>query len=176
MRCRRRDSTGCRARARGGQTWRTARSWSAWPSRPRARGADTGVRELADEAEGLEWVWVSDKAFADDDEALVYAIRAQSTRRNLEPGELVLCIARLDAIKQRGERTDLAPRGAKSGKSAVETATLGGVGGRTVERARKVLADDDARAAVESGEKSINAASKDVRPGRRLYRYEGRVD
>jgi len=39
-----------------------------------------------------------------------------------------------------------------------------------------VLADDEARAAVESGEKSIKAASKAVRPGRRLYRYEGRVD
>jgi len=110
-----------------------------------------------------------------DPVAMARAIRAQSTRRNLEPGELLRCIARLDVIKQRGERTDLAPRGAKSGKSAVETATLVGVGGRTVERARKVLADDDARAAVESGEKSINAASKDVRPGRRLYRYEGSV-
>jgi len=62
------------------------------------------------------------------------------------------------------------------GRSADQTASLVGVGGRTVERAQKVLADDDARAAVESGEKSIKAASKDVRPGRRLYRYEGRVD
>ncbi len=81
----------------GGDAWAVDRV----PSRPRARGADTGVRELADEAEGLEWVWVSDKAFADDDEALVYAIRAQSTRRNLEPGELLRCIKRLDDIRLR---------------------------------------------------------------------------
>ena len=86
-----------------------------------------------------------------DPVAMARAIRAQSTRRNLEPGEILRCVARLDAIKARG-------------------------GGRTVERAHKVLRDGDARAAVESGEKSINAASKDVRPGRRLYRYEGRVD
>jgi len=104
------------------------------------------------------------------------AAGAQSNRRNLEPGEPIRCIDRLDAIKQRGRKPELASRDANSGKSAAETSSLVGVSQATVERAHKVLRDGDARAAVESGEKSINAASKDVRPGRRLYRYEGRVD
>jgi len=103
--------------------------FGSWSTGPAPITGPVGVATVAAKAEGLEWVWVSDKAFADDDEALVSAIRAQSNRRNLEPGELLRCIARLDAIKQRGERTDLAQDCAKStkGKSSEQTASMVGV-------------------------------------------------
>ena len=115
---------------------------------------------------GIPQVVVYDHDFADELAALSYAITNQRNRRNLTGDEILACIAAVDKLKQRGRPGELAPRGANSGKSAEETAEVVGVSVRTVERVRTVLADDDARQAVEQGA-SINAAYKQARERRR---------
>jgi protein gp37 len=116
---------------------------------------------------GLEWVWAHDQAFPDEDAALLYAIRAQTNRRNLEPAELLRCIARVDRIKAHGgdrrSQDFKSSNGDLNGRTHVQAAQLLGVSGKTVERARKVLANDTARQLVESGQRSISAAYNEVR-------------
>jgi hypothetical protein len=45
--------------------------------------------------------------FADEQEAIEYAIASQRIRRNLTESEIVRCIVALDKVKKSGERTDL---------------------------------------------------------------------
>lgn len=131
---------------------------------------DGHTRLQAARAAGLSEVetWAHD--FADETDALEYAIHNQRNRRNLTAAEIVRCVAALDERKQQGERIDLAPQGAKlPGKSAEKTADLLGVSPRTIERARVV--NDHASAAtkqaVEQGKLSLTAAAQKTQHERR---------
>jgi hypothetical protein len=81
---------------------------------------------------GLEEVPVHEKSFADENEALAYAIHSQRDRRNLTSADIIRLIDTLDTRLKRGERTDLASPDAKSPeasrrKSAAKTAAAIGV-------------------------------------------------
>lgn len=103
-------------------------------------------------------------SFASEDDALLYAITSQVHRRNLSQSELLMAVKAVDKIRKAGRPGDgkLASRDANysDGKSAAETAKILGVGQATVERARTVLSDPEAEAAVMEGKASINMASR----------------
>jgi len=103
------------------------------------------------------------KYFADEDDALQYAIGSQRNRRNLKDSEILKCIEELDKRKDRTENFKNDPSKAQDcalGKSAQNTAGLLGISARKVEQTRTVMdrASADVKAAVQSGKMSINAA------------------
>jgi len=125
---------------------------------------------------GLNYVQTFHKSFANEDEALEYAIEQQTQRRNLTDAEIIRCIEALDRRRQRGgdrksinyQAKSKPPNGGiDSGKSASakETAKLVGVSPRKVERARTVLAqaDEATKAAVKEGKISIHRAYEATR-------------
>jgi ParB family chromosome partitioning protein len=103
---------------------------------------------------------VMPKAFADENEALQYAIRCQRNRRNLKDFEIMKCMEELDKKRTAGRPGKLAQDCANLGKSSQETAGLLGISARKVEQTRTVMdrAPEDVKAAVQSGKMSINAA------------------
>ncbi|MEW6659689.1 MAG: hypothetical protein AB1424_13615 [Thermodesulfobacteriota bacterium] len=134
---------------------------------------------------GLVQIYCREFPFRDEDTALQYAIHNQRNRRNMTEAEILRCIEAVDKRKQQGERTDLAPSGAKliqgkpiasseaSGKSAEKTAKVVGVSPRKIERARTVLADPAEKEAVLAGKKSIHKASRAVKEKRlKVVPYE----
>lgn len=129
-------------------------------------------------AAGVEEVPIVEKVFADEDEALQYAIKRQRDRRNLTDSDLLHCLEVLDNRKDRAANL---PQPAKAsgealgiqgtydapkGKSAEATAEILGTSRAKVERARAVLdhAPEAVKAQVQAGEKSINAAYNETRP------------
>ena len=109
----------------------------------------------------LNKVPITLKEFASEEEALQYAIKAQSHRRNLTDGELLNCIKELDKRKNSGRPGKSASSEANSkGKSAEQTADLLGISRAKVERIRTVNdhASDTTKAAVLAGKMSINKA------------------
>jgi hypothetical protein len=66
----------------------------------------------------------------------------------------------VDRRRKSGERTDLAPIGARSDRSSEDTASIIGISHRKVERTRTVLdyADEDTKQEVLEGKKSIHKA------------------
>ena len=105
------------------------------------------------------------KSFANEDEALGYAIRCQRDRRNLTDAELLSAIAELDKRKTRGsserdEQGKMKPITSSDvkGRSSQATAEVLGISSTKVEKARTVLdkATPEVKEAVESGEMSIN--------------------
>ena len=126
---------------------------------------------------GLEEVPVHEKSFADEDEALAYAIHGQRDRRNLTSADIIRLVDTLDARLKRGERTDLASGDAKSPeaskrKSAAKTAATIGVSQATVERTRTILdhAPDQIKEEVKKGKKSIKAAYEETQARRKIKR------
>jgi len=117
---------------------------------------------------GIVQIYCREFPFRDEDTALEYAIHNQRNRRNITEAELLRCIEAVDKRKHQGERTDLAPHDAKlsQGKSAEATAKIVGTSPRKVERARNVLSDPEEKAAVITGKKSINKASRDSKAKR----------
>ena len=128
---------------------------------------DGHMRLRAANKAGLIQVPVVLKKFNSEEEALGYAIHCQRNRRNITDREILHCIGALDRRQPSGQRNDLAPDGARLGKSALQTASMIGISTRKVERARAVLdnAPDEVKEAVKSGDMSINAAyNKTVNP------------
>jgi ParB-like chromosome segregation protein Spo0J len=122
----------------------------------------------------LEEVSVYLKSFADEEEALAYAIHNQRHRRNLTDAEILRCIEAVD--KKRGRGGDRRSNEAKSKaaneaiekvKSAEETARIVGTSRAKVERARMVLADPKATAEVKAGNKTISRAHQEIRAWRK---------
>jgi ParB-like chromosome segregation protein Spo0J len=120
---------------------------------------------------GLEEVPVYLKSFADEEEALAYAIHNQRHRRNLTDAEILRCIEAVDKRKQQGERTDLAQPCAKlsRGKSSEQTARMLGVSARKVEQTRAVIDDRQAAEDVKAGRKSINRAYQETQAKRETH-------
>ena len=113
---------------------------------------------------GIVQIYCREFPFRDEDTALAYAIHNQRNRRNITEAELLRCIEAVDK-RREAERDDrgkftVAPSGAP-GKSAEATAKIVGTSPRKVERARNVLSDPEEKAAVITGKKSINKASRD---------------
>jgi len=128
---------------------------------------DGHTRLLAAKEAGIHEVTVNERDFADEDEAVEYAIRCQKNRRNLEDKDIFQCIAVLDKRMQSGERTDLAQDCARSGKSSESTAKTLGISARKVEQARTVWdkASEEVKDAIRTGDMSINSAyNKTVKP------------
>lgn len=125
---------------------------------------DGNTRLAAAKAAGLDDIPGVDHHFPDETAALEYAIRSQVHRRNLTEKELFRCQGELDKLKDMGRppAKEVAQGCATSdpGKSAVTTAATLGVSPRKVEQMRTVRAraTPEVRAAVESGDMTINAA------------------
>ena len=108
---------------------------------------------------GLKEIPVFYHYFKDLEEALAYAIKLQTDRRNLSDAELLKILQTLDQLKQVG-RIALDSDKKSPGKSAEITAQKIGVSRSKVEKARTVQnkASEEIKKAVEDGEMSINAA------------------
>ena len=139
---------------------------------------DGHTRRLAAIDAGIDLVPVCYHDFADEDEALCYAIANQCDRRNMTNADILRCIELVDKRKRwGGDRKSeeiKASRDALIGKSAAETADIVGVSQATVERARTVLdaADEepDVKQAVLENKMSINAAAKEATKRKRRKR------
>ena len=109
------------------------------------------------------------KEFASEDEALQYAIKAQSHRRSLTPQELLNCLAELDKRKSAGRPGKLATFVANFGKSSEATADLLGISRGKVEKLRTIKnhATAKIRDAVASGNMSIDKGYKETMRARR---------
>jgi len=117
----------------------------------------------------LNKVPITLKEFADEDEALQYAIRAQRNRRNLSDAELLTCINELDKRNSKGGCENAKASHEASGKTAQKTAELLGVSRAKVERIRTVNdhAPEKIKSAVSSGKISINKAYNETMKRRR---------
>lgn len=124
---------------------------------------DGYTRYTAAKKAGLAEIYKYEMSFETEQEALEYAMKQQLNRRNLNDAGKLLLIEKLDNLRKTGRPSDEddSPRG----KSAQVLAETLGIGTRTVERARSVLAnaDEETLDAVRSGELSINQAAKTIK-------------
>lgn len=130
---------------------------------------DGHTRLQAAKDAGVTDVPVVGKEFANEDEALDYAIDCQTKRRQLTDAEIIRLVRELDERRQRGGDHGNQHTGGKSatcaiGKSATVTAKKLGISTRKVEQVRAVIdkATPEVKQAVEAGEIKINAAVKTV--------------
>lgn len=114
--------------------------------------------------------------FADEDEALAYAIHNQRDRRNLTDADIARLVELMDKRKQierdgKGKFTVTSIDAAD--KSAKGTAEIIGTSQAKVERTRTVLdhADKETKQAVLDGEKSIHKAYTETQKKRRPKGY-----
>ena len=116
---------------------------------------------------GMSKVPIMLRNFADEEEALQYAIHSQSGRRNLTDAELLNCISLIDTKYSRGGSSK-APREA-FGKSAQKTADLLGISRGKVEKLRTVNdhASSQVKDAILNGELSVNKAYNETMAARR---------
>ena len=116
---------------------------------------------------GMSKVPIMLRNFADEEEALQYAIHSQSGRRNLTDAELLNCISLIDTKYSRGGSSK-ATREA-FGKSAQKTADLLGISRGKVEKLRTVNdhASSQVKDAVLNGELSVNKAYNETMAARR---------
>jgi ParB family chromosome partitioning protein len=116
---------------------------------------------------GMSKVPIMLRNFADEEEALQYAIHSQSGRRNLTDAELLNCISLIDTKYSRGGSSK-ATREA-FGKSAQKTADLLGISRGKVEKLRTVNdhASSQVKDAVLNGKLSVNKAYNETMAARR---------
>jgi hypothetical protein len=97
--------------------------------------------------------------FANREEALAYAVRAQAGRRNIGPGQLAMLLTKHPPLAIDLKST------ANGGASISEIAKELGVTKRTVSRARMVRkkAPPATITSVERGEKSLNKAESEIK-------------
>ena len=114
----------------------------------------------------LSEIYKYEMSFGTEQEALEYAMKQQLNRRNLNDAGKIMLIEKLDNLRNPGRKSsdpeaDAEPRG----KSAQALAESLGIGTRTVERGRYVLAnaDEETLEEVKSGKKSINQAAKKIK-------------
>lgn len=128
---------------------------------------DGHTRLRAAAAAGIETVPVICRNFANEDEALEYAIKTQRNRRNLTDWELFQCLQKLDFRKKVGrpEKSSSVPQG---NTSKLIAATLG-ISSKKVEKLRAIsdYGTDEIKEALRRGEYSINGAYQAVMAPRR---------
>ena len=124
---------------------------------------DGYTRFTAAREAGLTEIYKYEMSFETEQQALEYAMKQQLNRRNLNDAGKLLLIEKLDNLRKTGRPSDEddSPRG-KSAQALAETL---GIGTRTVERARSVLAnaDEETLDAVRSGDMTINQAAKAIK-------------
>lgn len=127
---------------------------------------DGYTRFTAAKEAGLSEIYKYEMSFGTEQEALEYAMKQQLNRRNLNDAGKIMLIEKLDNLRNPGRKSsdpeaDAEPRG----KSAQALAESLGIGTRTVERGRYVLAnaDEETLEEVKSGKKSINQAAKKIK-------------
>ena len=124
---------------------------------------DGHTRLRAAIAAGIETIPVICRRFADEDEALEYAIKTQRNRRNLTDWELLQCLQKLDFRKKRGRNA------ASGGKSSIEVANTLGISSKKVEKLRAIsdYGTDEIKNALRRGEYTVNGAYQAVMAPRR---------
>ena len=127
---------------------------------------DGYTRFTAAKEAGLSEIYKYEMSFDTEQKALEYAMKQQLNRRNLNDAGKLMLIEKLDNLRNPGRKSsdpeaDAEPRG----KSAQALAESLGIGTRTVERARHVLAnaDEETLEEVKSGKTSINQAAKKIK-------------
>ena len=137
------------------------------------QGTDTVVdghtRLKACQELGVPYVNAEYIHFDSELEAVEFAIKTQTNRRNITDAEMIVCISELDKLRQekgtnQHTKKEDAPHGATIGKSSKQTAEVLGCSPRKVERLRTVCdnADEETVEAVKSGDMSINKAYNKV--------------
>ena len=128
---------------------------------------DGHTRLKAAVAAGLETVPVICRQFADENDALEYAIRCQRNRRNLTDGELLQCLQRLDQRKRVGRPAGNCPLA--HGKSANLVAETLGVSRGKIEKLRAIedYASAETKEALLQGKYSVNRAYEETMRTRR---------
>jgi ParB family chromosome partitioning protein len=127
---------------------------------------DGHTRLAAAKAAGIVEIPVVEKEFEDVNEAVLYAVRRQTDRRNLTQAEIYAMA------------TEMRPKLIKdgSGRASEKLAKLLNVSASMVERARTVdaRAEEGVKEAVKSGGMSINQAYKTVREGKAAEEARGK--
>lgn len=126
---------------------------------------DGHTRLRAAIAAGIDTVPIETKLFATEQDALEYSIHNQRDRRNISDADLLKCISIIDTPMSK---TDASAKGGKAEGERVEpthkiTAKVLNIGESKVTDARAVLKDEEAVKEVETGEKTISKAAKDLR-------------
>ena len=123
---------------------------------------------------GLTKVPITLKEFESEDDALKYAIKSQSHRRNLTDAELLACISELDKRNRVGRPEKTPSREGISGESAEKTAKLLNISRAKVERLRAIKdhGSDKTKAAVASGKMTINKAYNQTMRDRKSQRVQ----
>ena len=127
---------------------------------------DGYTRFTAAKEAGLSEIYKYEMSFNSEQEALEYAMKQQLNRRNLNDAGKLLLIEKLDNLRNPGRKSsDSDDEDEPRGKSAQALAETLGIGTRTVERARHVLAnaDEETLEEVKSGKTSINQAAKKIK-------------
>ena len=127
---------------------------------------DGYTRFTAAKEAGLSEIYKYEMSFGTEQEALEYAMKQQLNRRNLNDAGKLLLIEKLDNLRNPGRKSsDSDDEDEPRGKSAQALAETLGIGTRTVERARHVLAnaDEETLEEVKSGKTSINQAAKKIK-------------
>lgn len=127
---------------------------------------DGYTRFTAAREAGLTEIYKYEMSFETEQQALEYAMKQQLNRRNLNDAGKLLLIEKLDNLRNPGRKsTDSDDEDEPRGKSAQALAETLGIGTRTVERARHVLAnaDEETLEEVRSGKTSINQAAKKIK-------------
>lgn len=127
---------------------------------------DGYTRFTAAKEAGLSEIYKYEMSFGTEQEALEYAMKQQLNRRNLNDAGKLLLIEKLDNLRNPGRKSsDSDDEDEPRGKSAQALAESLGIGTRTVERGRYVLAnaDEETLEEVKSGKKSINQAAKKIK-------------
>ena len=118
---------------------------------------------------GLLEVAVVTHDFADEREALEYAIDSQRHRRNLSDKEMLACLEALDKRKKVGRPEKNASNEVISGKTSKRTADLLGTSPTKVEKLRTISAHatPEIRDSLARGEISVNKAYNETMRRRR---------
>lgn len=127
---------------------------------------DGYTRFTAAKEAGLSEIYKYEMSFGTEQEALEYAMKQQLNRRNLNDAGKLMLIEKLDNLRNPGRKSsDSEAEAEPRGKSAQALAESLGIGTRTVERGRYVLAnaDEETLEEVKSGKTSLNQAAKKIK-------------
>jgi ParB family chromosome partitioning protein len=126
---------------------------------------DGFTRTRAAEEVGITDIPCEQKQFADEHEALEYAMHNQRDRRNITEAELLKCISVIDTPMSKTQAG--AVRGEKKEATHKKTAKLLGIGESKVTDARTVLTDAQAVEDVKNAKKTMHEAAEEIRNRKR---------